>query len=527
MSEPGTNNPDGTAPPPRQLGFWLCLALVVGNMIGSGIFLLPASLAPYGLNSIFGWIFTAVGGVLLAIVFAQLSRVYPQAGGPYIYPRAAFGECCGFVMAWGYWMSVWVGNAAIAIGTIAYLSELVPAIKSVQGGPQLTAVALIWILTFVNWRGVKQAGVFQLVTTVLKVMPLLAVMVLAVILLVGQDASLIKVEPQPFTVSAMTAAATLTLWGLLGLESATVPAENVIDPKRNIPLATLWGTVVTALIYVVACSAVILLIPGSQLAGSTAPFADAVRLFWGDGAASMLALFAFISGFGALNGWILIQGEMPRVLAKEKIFPQLFAHESRYRTPDYSLFITSGLVTIVMLRARRIQARVARRPGNQGSQADVGARRGDAGGALLGMDAVRRRQGSVLVGHGTVRARTAAVLPDQVAQMGTFLVPRRAAFERGQLRNEECPHFSRSALRHPVRACPHRPGNGQERAGAKVKFVFDGAHRSHRCRKVRAGEREKLWRTVLHQQLGVQPKTIPTMPSSSARASRAAGRPRS
>jgi APA family basic amino acid/polyamine antiporter len=349
MSEPGTNNPDGTAPPPRQLGFWMCLALVVGNMIGSGIFLLPASLAPYGLNSIFGWIFTAAGGVLLAIVFAQLSRVYPQAGGPYIYPRAAFGECCGFVMAWGYWMSVWVGNAAIAIGTIAYLSELVPAIKSVQGGPQLTAVALIWILTFVNWRGVKQAGVFQLVTTVLKVMPLLAVIVLALILLAGQDASLIKVEPQPFSVSAMTAAATLTLWGLLGLESATVPAENVIDPQRNIPLATLWGTVVTALIYVVACSAVILLIPGSQLAGSTAPFADAVRLFWGNGAASMLALFAFISGFGALNGWILIQGEMPRVLAKEKIFPQLFAHESRYRTPDYSLFITSGLVTIVML----------------------------------------------------------------------------------------------------------------------------------------------------------------------------------
>jgi APA family basic amino acid/polyamine antiporter len=349
MSEPGTNNPEGAAAPPRQLGFWMCLALVVGNMIGSGIFLLPAALAPYGLNSIFGWIFSATGGVLLAIVFAQLSRVYPQAGGPYVYPRAAFGECCGFVMAWGYWMSVWVGNAAIAIGTIAYLSELVPAIKSIEGGPQLTAVALIWILTFVNWRGVKHAGVFQLVTTVLKVMPLVAVIVLAIVLIAAGDLSVIKVEPQPFTIPAMTAAATLTLWGLLGLESATVPADNVIDPKRNIPLATLWGTVVTALIYVMACSVVILLIPGSQLAGSNAPFADAVRLFWGDGAASLLALFAFISGFGALNGWILVQGEMPRVLAKEKVFPDLFAHESRYRTPDYSLFITSGLVTLVML----------------------------------------------------------------------------------------------------------------------------------------------------------------------------------
>ncbi|HEY7638244.1 MAG TPA: amino acid permease [Steroidobacteraceae bacterium] len=343
------SDPQPTTAPPRQLGFWMCLALVVGNMIGSGVFLLPASLAPYGLNSILGWIFTASGGVLLAIVFAQLARVYPQAGGPYLYPRVAFGECCGFVMAWGYWMSVWVGNAAIAIGSVAYLAELVPAIKTTKGAPALVSVALIWILTYVNWRGVKQMGVFQLVTTVLKIMPLVAVIVLAIVLLGRADASVIKIEPQPFTVSAMTAAAILTLWPLLGLESATVPAENVIDPTRNIPRSTLWGTVVTALIYVIACSAVILLIPGSQLKDSSAPFADVMRLFWGDWAASALALFAFISGFGALNGWILIQGEMPRVLAKDKIFPELFAHESRYQTPDYSLFITSALVTIVML----------------------------------------------------------------------------------------------------------------------------------------------------------------------------------
>jgi APA family basic amino acid/polyamine antiporter len=180
-------------------------------------------------------------------------------------------------------------------------------------------------------------------------MPLLAVIILAIVLFGRGDTSLIKVEPQPFTVSAVTAAAILTLWPLLGLESATVPAENVIDPERNIPRSTLWGTIVTAIIYVIACSAVILLIPGSQLKDSNAPFADVMRLFWGDWAASAVALFVFISGFGALNGWILIQGEMPRVLAKEKIFPELFAHESRYRTPDYSLFITSALVTIVML----------------------------------------------------------------------------------------------------------------------------------------------------------------------------------
>jgi len=266
------------------VGFWTAVALVLGNMIGSGVFLLPASLAPYGLNSIVGWIFTASGGVLLAVVFAALSRVYPQAGGPYLYPRVAFGECCGFVMAWGYWMSVWVGNAAIAIGSVAALSELVPALRTTQGAPALTAVAMIWILTFVNYRGVKQVGVFQLVTTVLKLMPLLAVIILAIVLLGRADASsLIKVEPQPFTISAMTAAAILTLWPLLGLESATVPAENVIDPERNIPRSTLWGTIVTAIIYVIACSAVILLIPGSQLKDSNAPFADVMRLFGATG----------------------------------------------------------------------------------------------------------------------------------------------------------------------------------------------------------------------------------------------------
>jgi APA family basic amino acid/polyamine antiporter len=338
-----------TSTPPRQLGFWMCLALVVGNMIGSGVYLLPASLAPYGLNSVFGWLLTASGGVLLAIVFAHLARVHPRAGGPYVYPRAAFGELAGFLVAWGYVISTWVGNAAISIASVAYLAELVPAIKATQGGPVLTACGLLWIVTLLNWLGVRRVAIVQMITAVLKIFPLLAVVILALTLIIAQDTSVIKVEPQPFTLSAITASAALTLWAITGLESATVPAENVIDPKRNIPLATLWGTVVTALIYVVASTAVILLLPPAALAESSAPFADVVRMFWGDRAAHLLALFAFISGFGALNGWVLVQAEMPRVLAKEGVFPRLFARESKYGTPGTSLFITSSVVTIVML----------------------------------------------------------------------------------------------------------------------------------------------------------------------------------
>lgn len=343
------NNSNNKVKAPGKLGFWMCLALVVGNIIGSGVFLLPASLAPYGLNSIFGWLMTAVGAMLLAFVFAQLSRVYPQAGGPYVYPRAAFGECAGFLMAWGYWVSVWVGNAAIAIGTVASLAEFVPALKTTVGAPAVTACVLIWMLTFLNWRGVRYAGAFQIVTTVLKLLPLVAIVALGLWLFAAQDMSVVRIEPQPISISGITASAALTLWALLGLECATVPSEDVENPQRNIPRATLWGTLLAAVIYVVASSTVLLLIPGTQLAESNAPFADVIRIFWGEQAAGTLALFMFISGFGALNGWILVQGEMPRVLARDGIFPQIFARESKYGTPGAALFITSALATPLVL----------------------------------------------------------------------------------------------------------------------------------------------------------------------------------
>lgn len=337
------------SPPRRQLGFWMCLALVVGNIVGSGVYLLPASLAPYGLNSIFGWIITCGGAIALAVVFARLARIFPRAGGPYVYARVAFGEGIGFLMAWGYWMGVWVGNAAIAIATIAYLAEIVPWIKTTTGGPAIASCAIIWMLTYLNWRGTRQMGAVQVVTTVLKLLPLLAIISLGVSLLMSGDASVIKADFQPFSLASVNASAALTLWALLGLESATVPAGKVENPERNIPLATLWGTLTASAIYILACSVVVMLIPSTQLATSSAPFADAIRLFWGDNVASTLALFAFISGFGALNGWILVQGEMPRVLAKDGVFPRLFASESRHGTPGPALFISSALLSVLVL----------------------------------------------------------------------------------------------------------------------------------------------------------------------------------
>ena len=334
-----------------KLGFWMCVALVVGNMIGSGIFLLPASLAPHGVSSIAGWVLTAAGAVVLALVFAGLSRAFPQAEGPYAYTRLAFGDLVAFVVAWGYWISIWVGNAAIATGAVSYLSSLLPWIGAHAGGAALVTVFFVWLLTAVNVYGVRTAGAVQLATTVMKVLPLLAVGGLGLWLAFRNDARLQQAGlfDGALSLDGVTAAATLTLWALLGLESAAVTANKVRDPARTIPRATLVGTVLTAMIYVLACTAVMMVIPADTLAVSTAPFADFVREFWGNPAARWMALFAAISGLGALNGWILLQGEMPYQMAKRGLFPAFFARLSPRQTPTLALCISSALVTALVL----------------------------------------------------------------------------------------------------------------------------------------------------------------------------------
>jgi APA family basic amino acid/polyamine antiporter len=317
-------------------------------MIGSGVFLLPASLAPYGVNSLTGWLLSAAGAVVLALVFAVLSRAFPRDGGLYLYTRAAFGPLPAFVVAWGYWISVWVGNAAIATGGVSYLSALVPPIARVPGASVAVTLALLWALTLVNCAGVRAAGWVQAVTTVLKLLPLLAVALLGVGLVFLRHTLPGLAGGPPLTLGGTTGAATLTLWALLGLESATVPADKVENPQRTVPLATIVGTVVTALVCAVACSVVLLLVPTADLATSNAPFADAVRPLWGEGAATLVVVFAAVSAFGALNGWILLQGELPRAMARDGVFPKVFARESRRGTPAFAFIFTSGLVTLLV-----------------------------------------------------------------------------------------------------------------------------------------------------------------------------------
>lgn len=331
----------------KGLGAWLATALVVGNMIGSGVFLLPAALADYGGISLIGWVFTGAGAVLLALVFARLGRTYPKTGGPYEYSRRAFGDFIGFQTAWGYWIAIWAGNAAIAVAFAGYLAVFWDGLADNALLAALVAMGAIWLLTWVNTLGIRQGGWVQGVTTALKIVPLLAMATIGLFFINGDHFT-------PFNTSggsafaAVTAVAALTLWAFIGLESATVPAEDVIDPERTIPRATIWGTIGTTLVYILSTVAVLGIVPAATLAASTAPFADAAELAFGGWAGTLVAIGAIVSTFGALNGWILLQGQIPMAAARDRLFPEQFGRTNRAGVPVFGLVVSSVLVTALM-----------------------------------------------------------------------------------------------------------------------------------------------------------------------------------
>ena len=344
---------EAEAPPERKraLGFWLALALVVGNFIGSGIFLLPAQLAPYGWNAFFGWLVTIAGALCLAFVFARLARAMPLATGPFAYVERAFGPLPAFVVTWSYWISIVVGNAALAAASVSYLSLFVPELASVPGLGALTAVGLVWALTAVNCVSVRAGGGLQAVTVLAKLVPLVVVIAITIVIIgEGRQDSVPVLRSSDLSFGSIGAAATLTLWALLGVECASVAARNVRDPGRNVPRATLIGTFAVGLVYIFVSSAVAMLLPQGEVAVSNAPIALFVSYYWSSGLALFVGLFAAISCLGALNGFIMLQAEMPLAMARSGGFPLWFARTSGAGIPVRA-HILSSLCTSLLLAA--------------------------------------------------------------------------------------------------------------------------------------------------------------------------------
>lgn len=341
------DNITADAGPAQKLGLAMCVALVMGNMIGSGVFLLPASLAPFGWNGVAGWVITIVGALALALVLARLTIAFPQASGPTAFVQLAFGRIPSFMIGWAYWVSVWTANVTLAVAAVSFLSLFVPALGDHMA---LSTIALIWIVTAINWRGARAAGRFQVVTLLIKLIPLLTVMILVPIAF-GSPTPVVT-TPFPaegLSLTAVSGSAILTLWALLGFESASVAADKVESPVVTIPRATIIGTLATGIIYLIVCSAVALMLPAADVAKSDAPFALFVETYWGHGPALFIAAFAAISAMGALNGFTLIQAELPATLARQGLFPAWFARTNSHGTPVAGLVIASTLATACVL----------------------------------------------------------------------------------------------------------------------------------------------------------------------------------
>ncbi len=331
----------------RSLGLATTTSTVLGNMVGSGVFLLPATMAAYGAYSLWGWGVSTVGALLLAWVFSNLSRRLPKAGGPYAYPREAFGDFAGFQIAWIYWLSIVGTNAAIAVAFSSYLVTFIPSLAASPVNGALAALAATWLLTGINILGVKAAGRLQLITVVLKLSPLVVLAVFGISHFSAATFTSGHTTESPL--SAINSTAALAMWAFLGLECATVPADHVKDPEKTIPRATMLGTIIAGVFYIVCTTVVMGIIPADALAKSNAPFADAARMLWGDWAGYLIAGAALISCFGALNGWILMQGQLPQAVANNGLFPKALAKESKYGTPVVALLVSSVFASILIL----------------------------------------------------------------------------------------------------------------------------------------------------------------------------------
>jgi len=333
----------------QKIGLLTATSLVVGNMIGVGIFVLPAVLSNYGSISLLGWLFTAAGALVLAKIFSNFSKIIvSKSGGPYVYSKAGFGNFIGFLVAWGYWIACWVSNGAIAIAIIGAASFFIPELATNSVLSASLGLGLIWVFTWINSRGIKESGKVQLITTVIKILPLLFIIVFGLFFFKFENFPSFNLTGES-NFSTLSAVATLTLYAFLGIECATIPAGAIKNPEKTIPRATMLGAITTTVLYVLGTIVLFGILPLDILQNSPAPFAEAAKVMGGDYGGYFVAIGVIVSGVGVLNGWILITGQISMATAKDDLFPDFFKKENKRGAPVNGFIIGGVLSSIVML----------------------------------------------------------------------------------------------------------------------------------------------------------------------------------
>jgi APA family basic amino acid/polyamine antiporter len=334
----------------RSLGLTSATGLVVGSIIGTGVFTMPGVLAGAGTSSVLVLGVIAVGAVLLGVMFGQLTKRVPSsAGGLYAYARHEFGDFAGYLTAWCYWITAWAGNAAIVSSWVLYVESLL-SLQHPSAWTNLGIALLgLWIPAVVNLVGVRQMAWFQNVSVVLKFLPLVVVGVAGWFFVKTSNFG-------PFNASggslysAVGIAAGVALFSFIGVECASIAAARVKNPRINVGRASVLGTAASALLYIAVSAAVMGLVPHGALVGNGAPFVDAFQAIFGHAAwvGKLVAATAVVSGLGALNGWTLVTAEMPRAAAVDGLFLPQFAKTSRTGTPWFGILVSTVVASLLM-----------------------------------------------------------------------------------------------------------------------------------------------------------------------------------
>mgnify|MGYP003920809477 FL=1 len=316
-------------------------------MVGSGIFLLPSVLAPFGTLSFLGWVVTAGGSILIALVFARLSSRITKSGSVYVYSRDAFGDLPGFLIAWSYWTSYWVAIPGGAIAFVGYLSVFHPDLSDSRLMQLGIGLVVIWTSILLNIKGVKEATFVQLVLTVLKLLPLALIIVVGVAS--GSTDNFPDFNPKELPVfEALATTVLLTLWAFSGMEAGAISAGDVQNPEKTVPRAIVFGTLTVAFIYIGSTAAVMSLVPAEVLVNSTAPFADAAASLgaWGP---TVIAIGALFATYGSMHGIIYVAGQMPMALAVDRFAPKTFARKNSGGAPFTALLVVGVLASLLLI----------------------------------------------------------------------------------------------------------------------------------------------------------------------------------
>jgi arginine:agmatine antiporter len=333
--------------PAKKMTLLQATMLVAGNMIGTGVFLLPVNLASVGGIAVFGWIVATAGAAALGLIFAKLGELDPQEGGPYAYARDFLGPYVGFQTNYIYWFGNWIGNIAIAVAAVGYLAEFIPGVGMPPASVFATA-GVIWLLTFANILGPRVVGALETWTMSLALIPILGIAFLG----------WLWFSPDTFrdgwnvsggsNAHAISRAASMALWAYMGIESAAVSAGVIENPKRNIPLATMIGLGLAAVVYVLSSTVIMGIIPNAELQKSHAPFAEAARIAFGTPGVVIVSLCAILKSVGSLGGWMMLVGQSAKAAASDGMFPAVFGRVNRHGVPGVGLTIVGVLMTIVL-----------------------------------------------------------------------------------------------------------------------------------------------------------------------------------